>query len=47
LSARALGVLEELVIIEGSMLEVRGMNGVLRVELNSEELLNVLRTKRL
>lgn len=42
-----LGVLEELVVVEGGMLEVRGKNGVLRVELSSEELLNVLRTERL
>ena len=42
-----LGVLEELVIVEGGMLEIRGKNGVLRVELSSEELLNVFRTERL
>ena len=42
-----LGVLKELVMVEGGMLEVRGKNGVLRVELSSEELLNVLRTERL
>lgn len=42
-----LGVLEELVVVKGGMLEVRGKNGVLRVELSSEELLNVLRTERL
>ena len=42
-----LGVLEELVMVEGGMLEVRGSNGVLRVELSREELVNVLRTERL
>jgi len=42
-----LGDLEELVMVEGGMLEVRGTNGVLRVELRREELLNVLRTERL
>ena len=42
-----LGVLEELVMVEEVMLEVRGTNGVLRVELSREELLNVLRTERL
>jgi hypothetical protein len=42
-----LGVLEELVMVEGGMLEVRGTNGVLRVELSREELVNVLRTERL
>jgi hypothetical protein len=42
-----LGVLEELVMVEGGMLKVRGTNGVLRVELSREELLNVLRTERL
>ena len=42
-----LGDLEELGMVEGGMLEVRGTNGVLRVELRREELLNVLRTERL
>jgi len=42
-----LGDLEELVMVEGGMLEVRGTNGVLRIELRREELLNVLRTERL
>jgi len=32
-----LGELEEVVFIEGSMLEVRGTNGVLRVELGQRE----------
>ena len=32
-----LGDLEELTIIGGSMLEVRGSNGVLRVELGEDE----------
>ena len=32
-----LGELEEVVFIGGSMLEVRGSNGVLRVELGEEE----------
>ncbi len=33
-----LGKLEELAIIGGSMLEVRGTNGVLRIELGEDEM---------
>lgn len=37
-----LGELEEIDIVEGSMLEVRGANGVLRMDLRKEELRKLL-----
>jgi hypothetical protein len=37
-----LGELEEIGIVESSMLEVRGANGVLRIDLKEEELRRVL-----
>jgi len=40
-----LGELEELSIVEGAMLEIRGSNGVLRVEISEVELMKVLPQK--
>jgi len=37
-----LGEIEELSIVEGAMLEVRGSNGVLRVEISEAEMMKVL-----
>jgi len=38
----SLGELEELSMIEGAVLEVRGANGVLRIDLIEEELRKML-----
>ncbi len=38
-----LGELKEIALIESSMLEVKGSNGILRVDLTEQELRNVLK----
>ena len=40
-----LGDLGELSIVEGAMLEVRGSNGVLRIEISDVELMKILPQK--
>jgi hypothetical protein len=40
-----LGDLKELSLIEGTVLEVRGENGVLRIDLSEEELRNIFSKK--
>lgn len=40
-----LGELEEVDLIEGIMLEIRGTNGTLRMDLNEEELKKLLKKK--
>lgn len=40
-----LGELEELSLIEGELMEVKGVNGVLRIDLNEAELSRILRKK--
>lgn len=40
-----LGGLKELSLIEGTVLEVRGENGVLRIDLSEEELRNIFSKK--
>ena len=42
----SLGELEELSMIEGAVLEVRGANGVLRIDLSEEELRKMLFQKK-
>ena len=42
----SLGELEELSMIEGAVLEVRGANGVLRIDLSEEELRKMLFPKK-
>ncbi|UCF58884.1 MAG: hypothetical protein JSV15_00200 [Candidatus Bathyarchaeota archaeon] len=42
----SLGELEELSMIEGAVLEVRGANGVLRIDLSEEELRKMLSQKK-
>ncbi len=41
-----LGVLKELSLIEGTVLEVKGENGVLRIDLSEEELRSVFSKKK-
>jgi hypothetical protein len=41
-----LGELEELSMVEGAVLEVRGVNGVLRIDLSEEELRKMLFQKK-
>jgi len=40
-----LGELEELSLVEGELMEVKGVNGVLRIDLNEDELSRILRKK--
>jgi len=42
----SLGELEELSMVEGAVLEVRGVNGVLRIDLSEEELRKMLSQKK-
>jgi len=42
----ALGELEELSMVEGAVLEIRGANGVLRIDLSEEELRKLLSQKK-
>ena len=42
----SLGELEELAMVEGAVLEVRGVNGVLRIDLSEEELRKMLFQKK-
>lgn len=42
----SLGELVELSMIEGSVLEVRGANGVLRIDLSEDDLRNMLNLKK-
>ena len=41
----SLGELEELSMVEGAVLEVKGANGVLRIDLSEDELRNMLSQK--
>ena len=41
-----LGSLKELSLIEGTVLEVRGENGVLRIDLSEEELRSIFSKKK-
>ena len=41
-----LGRLEEVSIIEGLVLEVKGVNGVLRIDLSEDELRNIFSLRR-
>ena len=41
-----LGELEELSMVEGAVLEVRGANGVLRIDLSEDELRKMLSQKK-
>ena len=40
-----LGNLEELGMIEGALLEIKGSNGVIRIDLSEEELRNLFKMK--
>jgi len=40
-----LGNLEELGMIEGALLEIKGSNGVIRIDLNEEELRSLFKKK--
>jgi hypothetical protein len=42
----SLGELEELSMVEGAVLEVRGVNGVLRIDLSEEELRKIFSQKK-
>ncbi|MDH5266804.1 MAG: hypothetical protein OEW62_03895 [Candidatus Bathyarchaeota archaeon] len=42
----SLGELEELSLIEGAVLEVKGANGVLRIDMSEEELRKMLSRKK-
>jgi len=42
----SLGELEELSMVEGAVLEVKGANGVLRIDLNEDELRKMLSQKK-
>ena len=42
----SLGELEELSMVEGAVLEVRGANGVLRIDLSEDELWKMLSQKK-
>jgi hypothetical protein len=42
----ALGRLEELSMVEGAVLEVKGTNGVLRIDLGEDELRKMLSPKK-
>jgi len=42
----SLGELEELSIVEGAVLEVKGVNGVLRIDLSEDELRKMLFQKK-
>jgi len=42
----SLGKLEELSMVEGAVLEVKGANGVLRIDLSEDELRKMLSQKR-
>jgi len=41
-----LGELEELSFVEGVMLEIKGVNGILRMDLKKEELRKLLQKRR-
>lgn len=41
-----LGELEELALVEGAVLEVKGANGVLRIDLSEDELRKMLSQKK-
>lgn len=41
-----LGELEELALVEGAVLEVKGVNGVLRIDLSEDELRKMLSQKK-
>jgi hypothetical protein len=42
----SLGKLKELYMVEGAVLEVKGTNGVLRIDLNEDDLRKVLSNKK-
>ncbi|MFX1476254.1 MAG: hypothetical protein ACFFCO_12375 [Promethearchaeota archaeon] len=42
----SLGRLEELSMVEGAMLEIRGTNGVLRIDLSEDDLRKMLSHKK-
>ena len=42
----SLGELEELSMVEGAVLEIKGVNGVLRIDLSEDELREMLSQKR-
>jgi hypothetical protein len=42
----SLGELEELSMVEGAVLEIKGVNGVLRIDLSEEELRKMLSKKK-
>ncbi len=42
----SLGKLEKVSIVEGAVLEIKGANGILRVDLNENELLKALSKSR-
>ena len=42
----SLGELEELSVVEGAVLEVKGANGILRIDLSEDELRKMLSRKK-